>query len=72
MRCKNDVLELAQRPVVRLLRKHVQSGTCETTGPQRLDEGALIDHATASDVHEQSAAFHRRELGCTQRERPLR
>ena len=61
VRRDDDVVELEQRAVVRLLREDVERGAGELAGAQRLDERLLVDQLAARGVDQARAVVHLRD-----------
>jgi hypothetical protein len=51
----------------RLTVEHVEAGPGEVTGPERLDQGILLDDRTAGDVHQDRPSLHLGEVAGPQR-----
>ena len=61
MRRDHHLVELEQRPRVRLRREHVQGGPRELPRADRLDQGVLVDERPARRVDEPRAVAHQRD-----------
>ena len=67
VRRDDDVVELEQRPGVRLAREDVERGAGDLARPERLEQRVLVDELAARGVDDPHAVAHRGERGGVER-----